>query len=99
MNDTEESREIAAPERQHLEDIVAVQRVCGTGNPDAIQWALENVTVVYMVQAEFPVSVWTDMLSRPTTLAVAQDVARAIKATPVRVVERTITITDRLAPQ
>jgi len=57
----------------------------------------ENVTVVYMVQAEFPVSVWTDMLSRPTTLAVAQDVARAIKATPVRVVERTIT--DRLAPQ
>ena len=42
-NQEPDPREIAAPERQHLEDIVAVQRVCGTGNPDAIQWALDQI--------------------------------------------------------
>lgn len=43
MNGPTDSREIAAPERQHLEDIVTISRVCGTGNPDAIQWALDQI--------------------------------------------------------
>lgn len=29
--------------RQHLKDILTIQRVCGTGNPDTIEWALNQI--------------------------------------------------------
>lgn len=35
--------EDAGQQRQHLEDIVRVSRSCGTGTPNSIQWALDEI--------------------------------------------------------
>lgn len=38
-----ERTEHVPPQRVLLEDVVAVSRACGTGNPEAIQWALDEI--------------------------------------------------------
>lgn len=41
--DAVDTSEIVPQQRQLLEDVVAIGRVCGTGNPEAIQWALDEI--------------------------------------------------------
>ena len=43
MTTTPDTSEIVPQQRQLLEDVVAIGRVCGTGNPEAIQWALDEI--------------------------------------------------------